>query len=220
MQLLSVVKASSVWLFDTTDMNPRGKALGSVLIEWLKANYHFVKYPSSPDDFDENNGLAFSDGSFSIKEDLVIATELKIYNDGLVANTRSSTKDTDTFIENVLNLAVIDLGLVHYPEMIRQKIYISEVNVRPERPLSGINLRLQEFANRITSLLEIQNTTVFEPASIGFWPDPSFPIRYSQFQFERKVSTPFSEHRYFSRAPLQTDDHLKLLEEFEDILIG
>ena len=40
------------------------------------------------------------------------------------------------------------------------------------------------------------------------------------FLFERQENTTPSEHRYFSRAPLRTDDHFKLLEEFETLLVG
>jgi hypothetical protein len=218
MQLLSVIRARSIWLFDTLDLNPFGKHLE--VIEWLKENYHFLKYPSSIADFDRSGGLAFSNGAFQIKDDLVIDVGLSIYPDGLVADTRSSTKDTDVFLENLLSLAERDLGLVSYPEMVRQRLYVSELNIRPKNPLNSLNPRLQEFANRITSLLVNQDTIVFAPAGISFWPDPSFPIRHSHFQFERKQNIPFSENRYYSRAPLHTDDHLKLLEEFEDLLIG
>lgn len=220
MQLLSVMRAGSIWLFDILEMNPRGKHLVPDLIEWLKIKYGFLKYPSSPNDFDDSGGLAFTDGSFQSEKDVAITLTLKIYADGLVADTRSSTRDTDAFLESMLSLAAQDFGLVYHPNMIQQKLYISELNVRPQHSLSGLNPRLQEFANRITSLSGIQDTHMFEPASISFWPDPSLPIRLAQFQFERKLNTAFSEERYFSRAPLQTDDHLKLLEEFEDLLIG
>lgn len=218
MKLLSVVSARSIWLIDTLDLNPFGKNLE--LIEWMKDHYNFLTYPSSNADVDQNGGLSFSLGSFQIRDDLIINVALSIYTDGLVATTRSSTKDTDIFLESVLSLAAKDFGLVYHPEMIRQRLYVSELNVRPTNPLSNLNPRLQEFANRISSLLESQGTTVFELASIGFWPDSSLPIRYSNFQFERKLDVPFSENRYFSRAPLHTDDHLKLLEEFEDILFS
>jgi hypothetical protein len=34
------------------------------------------------------------------------------------------------------------------------------------------------------------------------------------------LNAAFSEHRYYAAVPLQTDDHLKLLDELESILAG
>jgi hypothetical protein len=220
MQLLNVIRARSIWLFDVQELNPRGKHIEFGLIEWLKANYHFAKYPSSTTDRDQSGGLAFSEGVFQVEEDWCISVDLHIYADGLVADTRSSTKDADAFLEQTLSLVVQDFGLVYHPEMIRRKLYVSELNVAPQQPLRNLNLQLQAFAKRLTALLGEQTPIMFELASIGFWPDPAFPTHHVPFQFERKLNIPFSEHRYYSRAPLQTEDHLQLLEEFEVLLIG
>ena len=37
MELLNVQKARSVWLFDSNDLNPRGRSIGTDLFEWIKA---------------------------------------------------------------------------------------------------------------------------------------------------------------------------------------
>ena len=50
--------------------------------------------------------------------------------------------------------------------------------------------------------------------------DPTAPNRLTNFVFERNALVPFSEQRYFSRAPLQTEEHLQLLNEFEELLLG
>ncbi len=223
MELLSVIRARAIWLLDFQDLNPRGKHIEPELIDWLKDNYHFSKFPSSISDVDQQTkAFIFAQGFFQVREEFFISVDLSIYNDGLVADTRSSTKDADAFLEDVLMLAVRDFSLVYKPEMIRQRLYVSELNVRSERPLSSLNPKLQELARRIASMLGTQNTISFEFASLGFWPDPASTggISLSHFQFERKVNTPFSERRYYSRAPLHTDDHLKLLDEFEELLVG
>jgi len=36
-----------------------------------------------------------------------------------------------------------------------------------------------------------------------------------RFSIQRRDNTPFSENKYFSDAPLPTDVHLRLLEEFK-----
>ena len=192
MQLLSVIRARSIWIFDLLDVNPQGRHIESGLIDWMRKNYHFLKYPASIPDFNQSNeGLTFTQGAFAASSGL-ISVDLSIYRDGLVAETRSSTKDTDAFIEDVLQLAVKDFGLVYRPEMIRRKHYISELNVSSQYPLNRLNSRLQALAGRISSMLGNESSTLFEPASISFWTDPSLPFRQSHFIFERKADTSFS----------------------------
>jgi hypothetical protein len=40
------------------------------------------------------------------------------------------------------------------------------------------------------------------------------------FTIERRADVPFVENKYFSTAPLPTDEHLKVLEDFEAALKG
>lgn len=220
MELLNIIRARSVWLFDVRDINPRGRYFELALIAWLKERYTFTKYPSSITDIDQTGGLVFSSGSFHLRTDSLITVDLSIYNDGLVADTRSSTRDTDTFIDDVLSSAVQEFEIVFYPEMIRRKLYVSEMHVRSNRPLSSINPRLEGFASRLASMISIQKDARLELSSIGFWPDENSPAGTSRFLFERQLNTSFAEQRYFSSAPLQTEDHLKLLNEFEDLLVS
>lgn len=222
MELLNIVRARSIWLFDLRDINPRGKYLELALISWLKDYYTFTKYPSSLTDIDQTrgSGLVFSGGSFYLREDLPLNVDLSIYNDGLVGDTRSSTSDTDAFVANVISSAVEKFDLVFHQEMIRRKLYVSELHVRSNRPLSRINPRLETFTSRLASLMGTQKDARLEPSSIGFWPAEPAPEGALRFIFERQLNTSASEQRYYSSAPLQTDDHLQLLNEFEDLLIG
>ena len=41
-----------------------------------------------------------------------------------------------------------------------------------------------------------------------------------KFSIQRRDNTPFSENKYFSDAPLPTDTHIHLLEQFEKDLSG
>ena len=72
-------------------LNPSGRRISTELIEWLKAYYKFSKAPSSPDDIDPTKALAFLDGSFAANASRPIAVDLRMYTDGFVADTRSST---------------------------------------------------------------------------------------------------------------------------------
>lgn len=225
MQLLSVHSARSVWLIQVKDLNPRGKDLDAKLIEWLKTTYHFQQYPSYPIAADaQAKGLVFSNGRFQrgTEEDgseKYIWVDLTIFNDGLVATTRSSTNDTDDFLSEVLILAAGEFHLVYHSEMIRKRLYLSELNIKLDNSLKLLNPSLEQFAARISSLQANSPPIAYEVSSIGFWPDPAIQQwRPSPFRLERKVDTAWSENRYFSAAPLHTEDHIKLLEDFEQLL--
>lgn len=221
MELLSVATARSVWLFDIAELNPRGKSLFPDLFEWLEAEYHFEKAPKSTADLDETKAFAFSRGTFQVEEEIFVDVELKIYNDGLVANTWSSTRETDVFLESVLKSSAEEFNLAYKPEVIRRKMYLSELNVRSLENLIGISPILGQFANKITELLPGGTRLSFEVGGLIVSGVQSMtPLVISPFRFERKLNTSPDEHKYYSTAPLHTNDHLALLDWFEQNLMS
>ncbi|MGC1416473.1 MAG: hypothetical protein WA817_14400 [Candidatus Acidiferrum sp.] len=219
MELLNVIKARSVWLFDINDLNPRGKAVFPELIEWLKDNYSFSKVPASPADYDETKALAFLDGHFQVKEEIFISVDLRIYSDGLIADCRSSTADSDEFLMDVMDSAKQEFTLAYGSDIRRRTVYGSELTVRSERNLNALNAHLTEFCARLSALTNTQSRAPFETFGISFALDPSTPTGLLQFKIERKINTPLSEGRYYSIAPLKTEEHLALLDEFEGLLL-
>ena len=219
MQLLNVVNARSTWLFDINDLNPRGKSIMDERIEWLKDAYNFEKAPSSTTDFDESKGRAFKGGHFQVKEEIFVAVDLTLYNDGIIGNSWSSTRDTDAFIEDVLISAAKEFGLTYDPRMVRLKGHVSELSVRLDEHLSRINSLLNEFAQKLTAKCEIPNGPPFELGGLSFWSDTSgLAFKIPPFMLERRLGAPFSENRFYTKAALHTDDHLGFVGELEHIL--
>lgn len=222
MELISVQRARSMWFFDSYELNPRGKDIGSDLLDWLKDAYQFTKSPSSPSDLDETKGLVFTGGQFQAREEIFLAIELRIYNDGVIADTRSSTDDTDLFLADVFQSAAKEFSLPYRHEIIRKKMYVSELNVRTDRKLTTINPRLTEFASKLSELQGMRSlpgtTSLVELCGLSFWADGAPNPTVQSFRFERKHGTGFSEDRYYSIAPLRTTNHLKMLEDLETIL--
>ena len=214
MELLNVVKARSIWLFDFADLNPSGRRISTELIEWLKAYYKFSKAPSSPDDIDPTKALAFLDGSFAANASRPIAVDLRMYTDGFVADTRSSTDLSDNFLDDLLQRAAKQFELGYKPTTIRKKMYLSELSLHCDKSLEDVCPKLKAFADKVTTALN--RSTKF--SSVGWWTDPEMQSTLGQFRFERKYGAAFSDQRYYSVAPLRTADHLKLLEELEEIL--
>src|SRR6266571_2309534 len=155
MELLSVLTARALWFVELRDLNPRGKALRYTLFPALADKYQFEHYPYDAEDNQptkEEPGFKFLDGEFHDSNGVAIMINLTVFDDGLVAETRSSTRDSEAFLEEVLSWAAKEFGITYRPEMIQRKGYLSELNVIPARPLSAINPKLEQFAARLTEL--------------------------------------------------------------------
>jgi hypothetical protein len=169
----------------------------------------------------ENKGLVLQDGEFQLREEIFIQVNLTIYLDGIVAETMSSTRNTDSFLEDALQLANKEFSLAYRPDIVRQKLYVSELNVRCDKQLDKIHWGLPRMASRISEMLPGPKKVAFQTASIGFWVDPdSSRLNIPPFQFERKGGAPFDENRYWSRSALHTDDHFAILNEFESLFLS
>jgi hypothetical protein len=231
MELLTILNAKSIWQIETKHLNPRGRNIEKDLIEWLKNRYQFQKYPTLPI-ADPDKGIEFGGGTFETespegkKEKYYV--DLTIFNDGLIANTRASTKISDQFLLQALTFASIELDLVFKTEMISKILYLSELEVRLNKPLWSLSPNLKHFADKLRKAYPSERAsdpvprsaqkTEFEFASIAFWPDPSLSRwRPSPFQIERRLNSE-SGDIYYSRSSHETESHLKLLEEFEEIL--
>jgi len=218
-QVLSVATARSVWLFDMNDLNPKGKSFLPDLMSWLKEKYKFQTVPKSLDDVDQQTkGLMFKAGEFHADAETV-NVNLGIYTDGLTADTWSSTKDSDLFLDELLRIGAKEFGLSYWPEMIRSKRYISELIVRFDPPLRNLNPQLEKFCAHLTDTFKRANLGHFEMIGVSFGVDTSGAAYKSPaFVLERKLDAPFAERRYYSKSPLTTEEHRVAIKEFESLL--
>lgn len=224
MELLSVLTARVLWFVDYRDLNPHGRDLRYTLFPALADKYNFDKWPY---DTEENRptedapGYKFVEGEFRNKDGIELTISFTIFDDGLVAETRSSTSDSEAFLDEVMRWAVKDFGLTFQPGMVHRKGYLSELNVRPSRPVSALNPRLSQFAGRLSSLVSTPEYPAhYDAAGIFLSVDPSLVVKPGAFRFERRLDGPFALDRYYSQAPVPTDIHLALLEELEGLLAG
>ncbi len=222
MKLLSVKQARSIWFLYLIELNPRGLNLISLINPFIE-KYNFQIYPTKPEELGfgkENIEIKFMGGNFQKDKQHNINFNLIIYNDGLLVDTRSSTYDSDTILNDILNWTSKEYGFVPYQEIIFRKTYLSEVYIQTNKSMNSLNPKLSEFSNKLSSLIinqESQNISI-ETTSIAFWADPTTTNPPGAFRFERVLNVPFNTNRYYSAAPLQTDIHLQMLEEFEQIL--
>ena len=219
MNLLRISLARSIWLFPFEDLNPRGRYWLPIYDALIK-RYNFASSPQSIEDVKPNEGVKVQFGVFEKSQKEQVSVDLTIHNDGMVADTRSSTRDSDAFLEDAFNWMATDFGLSSISKLIRRKTYVSELHVYMESSLNILNPKLEEFTKHLSSRVVGYESLSFETGGISFWADPTEAGITNPFSLERLEGEPFKENRYLSKAPLQTEDHLELLEELEKILSG
>lgn len=218
MRLLSIFLARSIWFCPLFDLNPKGKNL-SPIIPLLIDRYKFKRVPSLTEIPDFSKGVKFEEGEFKSSEGNEIALNFTVYNDGLVVDTRSSTKDSDAFLVELLTRLSKDFDFPHYEPIIRNRNYLSQIYISIDKSLELINPKLREVSKYLTDNL----SPGFEIGSIIFLLDPAMIIpatlpNSTPFTIERAINIPFAENRYYSSSGLQTEKHLELLQKVEDIL--
>jgi hypothetical protein len=217
---MSVFRARTLWFVDLHELNPRGRSLYPEVVEALEAKYEFQKVPESASDLTKEGGLELGVGSFEARPGEYIDVTLTVYNDGLTADTRSSTKDSEAFLQEVMDfVSKGNFGLIYEPSMIHRKAHLSEIIVHTEKTLYSINPKMAQFEKRLNELSS-GALPAFRIAGIAFRSDQIAQTSASPFQFERRVNVPFSENRYYSAAPFSTEDHMILLREFEELFLA
>jgi hypothetical protein len=205
-----------VWLFPTEDMNPRGLDIRPLLAA-VQQRYAFQKSPPSAEDFPGSGGLEFGAGGFGFNDELIAVVALKIFSDGLIAETKHSTDASDAVLQDAIAFAVERFGWSFDEAMVNTKAYFSEIVVNADVDIGGAGDKLQKIA---ALLSERSPETPVVPVGLRFGVNPASPggIRVPLFVVERRANVPFEENRYFSQAPATTERHLHLLEEIEKIL--
>jgi len=214
MELASILLARAMALVEPSEFNPRGVISYRDLVTAIVSRYNFQKYPQKLEELDETKGVVFSSGQIGDRE----ISQLVIYTHGLLLDTRASTQESKHLLEEALGWASKELKLAYKPSMIKRWLYTSQIVFYSKASLTGISAAFQKLADGVES--NVRNTT---GESLRY-ELTSLVVEYDQltrkhalghFSIQRRENTPFSEDKYFSDAPLPTDVHIKLLEQFE-----
>lgn len=219
MKLLSIITARTIWLADVNDFNPRGRKLDRLLWPFLLESYKFKTYPDPRKVIDlSKEGLVFAAGETKNADGEFINVSLSIFNFGIVAETASSTTDSDNFLEVLATQLNENFNLPDYKNIVRMKNYFSQLYVTTDKSLELLNPKLSAISQYLSENVSWFRTPNYQLSRISFWADPVNAITPTPFTLERQASQQFSQNRYFSAAQLQTEKHLELLDKLEAIL--
>jgi len=217
MELLAIRLARFVLYISTEEINPRGRVFIPDVPDALVERYKFVKRPMTLDDYDETKGITFEGGRWN---DISI-DRLVMYRNGFMLDTRSSTNDSEKILNDVLKWGSDTFGFVINIPTKPRKLYASEVLFHSDISIDLINSEIYALAARATERVHewLGQKTPYQTFGISFSTD-SFIEKFAPppFRIERLLDAPFTDNKYFSTAPLPTNEHLQFLTDFESAL--
>ena len=216
MRLSAVILARVLGYVETFDLG-QGKIFFPEVVPQIVERYRFQKFPQTFEQFDESKGVEFLEGKWGN----AVIQKLTIWNTLLVVETRTNTADSKTILEEMLLWGAQKFGLNYKSGMVKKFGYVSDLTFSSDVPILNMSAAVATLATKTTEAVsEIwQESIKYEPFTFSVGHDPlARKYGIAPFSISRRAETPFSENKYFSEAPLPTDLHVKLLNEFEQLI--
>jgi len=221
MKLISVDTARASWLFPLTELNPTGRSFTQIFSD-LKKRYSFQKAPSHSLDYDaEAKGLIFNEGEFVNREGNTVLVKFSVFSDGVVADTWSSTADSEDFLKDAMSWIRTEYGITLPTDRVPTSLYLSQLTVSMSQKHEGVFSKLQALSDVVSKKLSEsgRDSKGFIAGGFSLWAaNWDQNLAPSAYRFEIKAGSKPGENRYYAAAPLPTDLHLQILEEQERIL--
>jgi hypothetical protein len=223
MKVLSHSSGRSTVLISGDDLRPVGGVNLILAMRKIKERYNFVWAPELKGDPEQAlaGPFRFHSGQFSLQEGLQTIQSLEFYNDGVIA-TAASTQIADMILADFFGWAEIELKMRPVPKTAR-RIFTSTLVVEFGKSIDvlmssidAVNQLAQQFGAHPRPRRWVLGGFQLAPSD-----DDDLPFKYpAQFSFnlERRSDAPLSANRYFSAAPLCTEDHERFLEGIEKIV--
>src|SRR5262249_25958385 len=148
-------------------------------------------------------------------------TNVNLYNAGTVIETGSSTRDCELIHDDLVHWAMELVGLELQPGPDR-RFFVSELQFQSELRMDALSQAFTNLSSRISGAVSQYGRQQFncEPVAIVAMPDLSnIKLGPTAFRIDRLAGVPFEDKKYYSSAPLHTEEHISLLEEFEKYLV-
>ncbi len=208
------------------EMKPLGGSYVPENIRLVADRYGFAAQPSYDDTL--SGGAKFGGGRLISAAKKINISELIIFSNAIQVSTNNTT-DADYVLDDILAWAKSMLGY-REPQTKLPRLYESHIIVDFERDVDRILIPFESlrvgFGGALTSTYGLQlpiTLTSFgvgaDPLQIAAQMPPPFPgVLKPEFGLVRRLNHPYTEKRFFSLAPLQTEAHIVLLQEFESAL--
>ena len=148
MRILSVPQARVVWIFDLARVNSKGRSLLDI-IHAIGARYRFARFPQHLLDVNSEKALEFNSGTF-LKDGQDLRVGLTIYNNGVTADSISSTDISEALLEDLAAWLAAEHDLHVKPELKRAG-YLTKIEVQARAFLPLWNSQLAFLRHELES---------------------------------------------------------------------
>jgi hypothetical protein len=219
MELAAVILARAIAFIETSDLNPRGAAFFPALVPLLVNRFGFQKYPQTPEDFNEDKGVAFEMGYTGG----TTIDKITVWNNGIGIDLRSSTTEGKNILDEALTWLSHEAKLSYQPGMVKRWGHLSQITFFSDVDFDGIHPAFLKLGSRITSSVKKEQGVEADFRLSGLTMNFDRTLRQSPiayFSVQRRADTPFDQGKFFSEAPLPTETHLEILQQLEQDLKG
>lgn len=217
MELLEILNSQIVCLFRVR--SERGGPFLPDFVARVSERYEFANVPTIPDALSKDH-IEFEHGVFDDK----VVEKLRIYNDGIIVDTRTRTTHADAVIDDLLAWTMDAFAVEYKRGAVPVRYYSSHLEVLADFDLGGWLEDLAKIAELVGG--ELRNSSGVEKEydvfgfSLHFDPTRSKGSQGQlpgRFNIERRLGHPYRDGIYSTVAPLKTDNHLRALKAIEDL---
>lgn len=219
MDIVSLESGRTTWLFPIEEILPLGGADGPKIIAAISSKYKFTHPPANPtrEDIDKN-GLKFAGGQMVRKGKIVTIAEFTVFNDGIVS-VSTSTENAEAFLQEIYAFFVSEFAFREITSDVK-KANLSTVVVDFGASLNAFvqarNAEIDLIGKHLNSIDDTDFPVELARIDFALNKDPEFrPPNIPRLTIEKRAHTQFSQHRYYSSAPIHTARHLEILERIE-----
>jgi len=204
------------------DIYPKHGFVLQELVNVIVETYNFVQFPAASAIASPLAGqkITFTSGGYVTENHAIAINRLDIMPDGMLV-TAHSTLDADLILEHLLTVLHRRLGFKKCDFSKMQKLHHGSVVVEFKKSIEAF---IKPFNKMREVINDVYNNKIESHIlKLVFAPDPllaqpkipaQLPVP-NEFIIERRIGTPLEQNRYFSSAPLSTEEHIHILERIE-----
>jgi hypothetical protein len=191
---------------------------------FVQGRYAFVHAPSVPTQDKAQPMYRFEQGRLDTGKAQYSISAFEIHPHGLVVQG-TDTDAAEAFFEDFFVFGAEHLH-IKKPEREPTKIFLSAMVVEFAEDANKFLSKWKEiskvFSGQLESNYGIKESAQLSRVALQADPQsvaPRLAALVNEFTIERRIYEPFSHQRFFTSAPLRTDDHIVLLQKIEQIAL-
>ncbi len=218
MRVVSFETGKATLLVHLEEMLPLDGYDSRVIFDSIVERYNFSIGPDFSVSRESQSGFRFEMGTFDLKGKAIEIGGLIVFADGIVA-AASTTDYAEAFLHDLIDWLRQRMGF-RSPRSEPRRLFLSNIVFDLDRSMDVLIPKHTKLSKDIHKSVSKHFATDQSPrlSKIEFDFDDSSNssgVKISGFTIERRAGVPFEVDRYFSSAPLRTQEHISLLETIE-----